>query len=60
MKKILLAVLVIAGISACNSPQEMTTTDTTSTMTTAPVDSSSMPSTDTTMQGDTAKRDTLR
>lgn len=60
MKKILLAAIVIAGIAACNSPQEITTSDSTSTNVTAPVDSSTMPSTDTTMQGDTMKRDSMR
>jgi hypothetical protein len=62
MKKILFAVLVIAGIAACNSPQQMTTSGSDSSTMVTPTDSSTtMPmTTDTTMQGDTAKRDTLR
>jgi hypothetical protein len=63
MKKILFAVMIIAGIAACNSPQEITTTNSDSSVVTAPTDSAVMgntPTTDTVMQGDTMKRDTTR
>lgn len=56
MKKILLAIIVVAGIAACNSPQQMTTSngDSTSTMAPSTTDTSGM------MQGDTMKRDSMR
>ncbi len=60
MKKFLLAVIVIAGIAACNSPQEISTSDSTGNMRTTPIDSGSAMRNDTTMQGDTMKRDTMR
>ena len=56
MKKFLLAVMIVAGIAACNSPQQMTTSNGDSTSVTTPTDSAATGG----MQGDTMKRDTMR
>lgn len=61
MKKLLFAVLTVAAIAACNSPQEITSPAVdSSTMMTTPADTVATTPMDTTMGGDTMKRDTLR